>query len=117
MAKSKTKTKENKIPASVQKYIPLVQSQVKHAMNGGRTDEENIAQLQQEFNDYKNMQSLQAEFDAWKKQNTAPKKSAATTETKVEPIKFMTADERKAYKEATTVKKPGNYDEDKSYGQ
>lgn len=113
MAKSKTKTKsnENKIPASVQKYIPLAQSQVKYAMRSGKTDEENIAQLQQEFNDYKNMQALQAEFDSWKQQKAASKTKAKT----VEPIKFMTAEERKAYKEATTVNKPGKYDESKSY--
>ena len=52
MAKSKTKTeKKETIPASVQKYMPLVQGQVKAAMRSGKSDEENLAQLQQEFNE------------------------------------------------------------------
>lgn len=111
MAKSKT-TKKETIPASVQKYMPLVQGQIKAAMRSGKTDEENLAQLQQEFNEYKNMQSLQSEYTSWKSKKTASK---AKSETKAEPAKFMTAAERKAYKENSTIKKPGNYDESKSY--
>ena len=105
MAKSKT-TKTEKIPASVQKYLPIAQSQIQYAMRSNNSDEENIKQLQQELDDYKNMQALQSEFNAWKKQKETPK---------TEPIKFMTAAERQAYKKKTTIEKPGNYDESKSY--
>lgn len=117
MAKSKKNTnqeKKEKIPASVQKYIPLVQSQVQYAQKANaaqNSDADNIAKLQQEYNDWKNVQDLQKEYDSWK----AKKTTSNTASTASEPVKYMTAEERKAYNKKTTIEKPGKYDESKSY--
>lgn len=115
--------KKQKTPTiKEQMYQSVVNAQVKQALQNN-----SMAQFQNEFDAWKanndtansdGFKAFQNEFDNWA--NAQPKSQPSTqasTQIKsvVNPVTFKTAEERRAYKEKTTVKKPGSYDESKSY--
>ena len=107
------KKKEKQLTPKQQIQQQIVNYQVRQATQGNQ--QQNMQALQAEYDKWNAIQNLQSEYDTWL-QGQQPKqaKSAAP---KVEPVKFATAEERKAMKEAQTQKLAVPFDPEKSYAK
>jgi len=110
MAKQK---KEKQLTPKQQIYQQIANYQVQQALGGQNQQTNQIQQLQAEYDNWNKVQSLQAEYDAWlKAQQPAQTKANAT---KVEPIKFATAEERRELAKKQIINADAPYDPEKSY--
>ena len=109
MAKQK---KEKQLTPKQQMIQQIANYQVQQAL-GGNQQQNGNQQLQAEYNNWNKAQSLQSEYDAWLK-SQQPKK-AAKAQVSYEPVKFATAEDRKAMKAAQQIQKDAPFDPEKSY--
>jgi len=102
--------------ANSNKYQTIADNQVRQALINAGQDPDGYLRLKQEYADHVAVQNLQKEYDTWKSKHTKKASSSSKASTASEPAKFMTAEERKAYKEQTTIKQPlSGIDQEKSY--
>lgn len=120
MAKNKKQTEQKQVKQQKQPtikeqvYSSIANAHVQQAMKnaGIPTAQE---RMESDYNNWQAMQKYEADYNAWAKAQQ-PKKQTSSIPT-VEPIKFLTAQERKALKEEQQIGKDAPYDPEKTYAK
>ena len=113
MAKKKT---EKQLTPKQQMMQQIANYQVQTALGGGQNQQQNgIQQLQAEYDKWNAVQSLQSEYDTWLKAQQPQTPKVTKVQQTYEPVKFATAEERRAMKAAQQLQKDAPFDPEKSY--
>ena len=113
MAKKKT---EKQLTPKQQMMQQIANYQVQTALGGGQNQQQNgIQQLQAEYDNWNKIQSLQSEYDTWLKAQQPQTPKVTKVQQTYEPVKFATAEERRAMKAAQQLQKDAPFDPEKSY--
>lgn len=112
MAKKKT---EKQLTPKQQMMQQIANYQVQTALGGGQNQQNGIQQLQAEYDKWNAVQSLQSEYDTWLKAQQPQTPKVTKVQQTYEPVKFATAEERRAMKAAQQLQKDAPFDPEKSY--
>jgi len=112
MAKKKT---EKQLTPKQQMMQQIANYQVQTALGGGQNQQNGMQQLQAEYDKWNAVQSLQSEYDTWLKAQQPQTPKVTKVQQTYEPVKFATAEERRAMKAAQQLQKDAPFDPEKSY--
>lgn len=107
--------KEKQLTPKQQMMQQIANYQVQTALGGGQNQQNGIQQLQAEYDKWNAVQSLQSEYDTWLKAQQPQTPKATKAQQTYEPVKFATAEERRAMKAAQQLQKDAPFDPEKSY--